>query len=137
MSSENWVPVQGFEGSYEVSNLGHIRSLDRTLSLPCGQKRRYRGKVLAESRDSKGYVTAHLTDGRTKAPVRLHRLVAQAFVPNPDNLPQVNHIDGNKRNNAAANLEWVTDAQNKQHALEHGLAPLFDRATGRWKKRCA
>lgn len=137
MISETWVPVVGFEELYEVSDLGRVRSVERDLLLPCGETRHYKSKVLRGGKDSKGYLTGHLTDGKKKRAFRFHRVAAEAFIPNPLGLPQVNHIDGNKENNAISNLEWVTDAQNKAHAVANGLTPLFDKDTGRWKRRCA
>ena len=132
---EEWRDVKGFEGLYQVSNAGDIRSVPRILTLKCGRKRRYKGVTLAKARDSKGYLTAHLTDGKSNKSVRFHRVVAETFIPNPEGLPQVNHIDGDKENNAVSNLEWCSDEYNKAHAEKHGLAPLRDSKTGRLVKR--
>lgn len=78
-------------------------------------------KELIFTLNKKGYPTVRLNSIHKKVSVRIHRLVATAFIPNPDNKPQVNHIDGNKLNNNVSNLEWVTGAENHRHKMEHGL----------------
>lgn len=103
MNTEEWRPVRGFEGRYEVSNLGRLRSL---LFDP-------RGRVMKVKPDARGYVRAQLQWSTKRL---MHRVVAEAFIPNPDNLPAVNHIDGNASNNAVANLEWVTHSENMAHS---------------------
>lgn len=114
---EVWLAISGFEGVYEVSSLGNVRSLDRIDAS--GHRRK--GKLLALSHDQDGYLLCGLTTlGRVKS-FKVHRLVAGAFLENPQQLPHVNHIDGSKQNNAAVNLEWVTHRQNKAHAKENGL----------------
>ena len=119
---ETWKDIDKFDGHYQVSNCGRVRSVDRI-----GTYRNYKGKIvnvpykgkIMTPSDSRGY-EATVLDGKS---VRIHRLVAEAFVPNPDNLPVVNHIDGNKKNNMAKNLEWVTQKRNMEHARENGLLP--------------
>ena len=102
-----WVVIKGFK-DYEVSTNGLIRKIKNQ-------------KELKTYTTSNGYVGIKLvgTDGRKG--LRVHRLVAEAFLPNPDNKPFINHIDGNKFNNAVENLEWVTTAENNQHAYDTGL----------------
>ena len=78
----------------------------------------YKRNILKEAHNVKGYPTVCLQNKTTKP---IHRLVAETFIPNPDNKPQVNHIDGNKENNHVSNLEWVTNEENKQHAVENNL----------------
>ena len=92
------------------------------------------GKTLKGARDGKGYRTVVLADGEKKKTFRVHRLVAAAFLGGDQPDMQVNHIDGNKWNNSAENLEWCTDEQNKEHARRIGLAALTDEKTGRWLK---
>lgn len=112
---EHWKVVEGTYGALEVSDLGRVKSNLRD------------GRILKTQKDRKGYHRLRMTIKRQKYSFKLHRLVATAFIPNPENKPQVNHIDGNKDNNAASNLEWVTCKENAQHALRTGL----------WKKNVA
>lgn len=77
--------------------------------------------VLKTQADHHGYHRVRVTIEREKTSLKIHREVAKAFIPNPNGLPQVNHIDGNKENNAATNLEWITNRDNAHHAIEHGL----------------
>jgi hypothetical protein len=122
ISTEEWRPVEilGFEDFYEVSNLGQVRSVDR-ICVGLGTKPRFNGgRVLRPSRHPLGYVQINLwRDGKSKS-IHAHRLVAMSFIPNPANLPMVNHIDGRKANNVWTNLEWVDDHANKQHAINVG-----------------
>lgn len=105
---------------YEVSNFGSIRSVDRVDEY-LGRKRK--GKIITKSKDTKGYLRVELhLDGRKKR-YKVHRLVAMTFIPNKENKPQVNHIDGDKTNNYVNNLEWSTNGENNKHAYDIGLKP--------------
>lgn len=109
--SENWKPIEGYEGLYEVSDQGRVRNIKRG------------GRIMALSTVTHGYIVANLSkDGKTRS-VLVHRIVAKAFIPNPENKEQVNHIDGIKSNNSADNLEWVTPHENILHAINTGLMP--------------
>jgi NUMOD4 motif/HNH endonuclease len=133
MVDEVWLPVSGYEGNYEVSNLGKVRSLDRILSNKRHQTRA-KGRVLKHSFDSWGYPHIGLCrDYGKKFTFKIHRLVAIAFTPNPENKPCVNHLDGNKTNNTAANLEWATSKENHDHAVATGLKrnPVGDNGRAR------
>ena len=113
MEQEQWKPIQEFNGEYEVSNIGRVRSMKRYYGMV--------GRIMPQTIQRKGYyaVTFHMNN---KAYCRkVHRLVIEAFKPNPDNLPCINHIDGNKLNNHIDNLEWCTYQQNMQHAVRTGL----------------
>ena len=103
-----WQPIMGFEGRYEISD--------------CGSIRRVGGPLLNPWPNGQGYMIVRLTDtsAKKREQLRVHRLVAQAFIPNPDGLPFVNHIDANPANNRASNLEWCTQAQNLRHAAQLG-----------------
>lgn len=118
---EIWKPIYGFP-HYEVSNKGRVRSLDRYSYHPQG-RRLIKGKILEGGIDSYGYhiVLLYFSSGGNRWTAKVHRLVAEAFIPNPENKPEVNHKDGNKLNNHVDNLEWVTSSENIQHAFEKGL----------------
>jgi len=117
---EKWADVAGFEGVYQISDLGNIRSLPRIIDYGT-HKQTHKGRILKPQPNSKGYLRIVLTwDGKREVKF-IHRLVAEAFVPNPENKPQVNHKDGNKLNNHAANLEWVNNSENQKHGRRSGL----------------
>ncbi|UGO48010.1 HNH endonuclease [Bacillus phage vB_BanS_MrDarsey] len=121
----NWKDLKGYEGLYQVSDTGELRSLDRRelCTRKDGQQffRSRKGKTLVLSKDDDGYlVTSISKDGNPKG-IKIHRLVAEAFIPNPENKEQVNHIDGNKENNHVDNLEWSTNHENITHAVETKL----------------
>lgn len=119
--TECWLSCFGLPG-YEVSNLGRVRSIDRTVQRSdTGTKVKFKGIIQKCQVDKYGYVRVRLSVNNVKSSHRVHRLVAKAFIPNPDNLPQVNHIDGNKQNNATSNLEWINNSDNQIHALSTGL----------------
>ena len=112
---EKWKHIAGYEGLYLVSNLGRVRNAE---------------KVLKPTLNSKGYERVGLhKNGRLKT-VYVHRLVAEAFVPNPEKLPQVNHKDENKRNNHADNLEWCTPLYNNTYGKKNERANETRRKNG-------
>lgn len=104
MGTEIWKPKKDYEGLYEVSNFGNVMSLN------------YRGtgksKLLKPNKNKKGYLHVSLCKNGKLKTFRVNRLVAETFIPNPDNLPQVNHKDENKENNSVENLEWCTPKYN-------------------------
>lgn len=101
MSLEIWKKVRGYE-NYSVSTWGRVRN---DVS----------GDLIAQEKNPKGYMRVSIGSVGKRHHLKVHRLVAEAFVPNPDGKPQVNHKDGNNRNNSFTNLEWVTDEENKAH----------------------
>jgi hypothetical protein len=129
MQDEFWKDVIGYEGIYQVSNTGRVKSLARAntyFNPRVGKEvtRYYKDRFMKVKKNRGGYYTAHLRDeenGLETWPV-VHRLVAEAFIPNEKNKPTVNHIDGVKTNNHVSNLEWATHSENTQHAFDMGLA---------------
>ena len=119
--TEEWRPVVGFEGLYEVSSIGRVRGLDRTVTRSDGRATRVRGRVLAPGlvgRD--GRFRVNLNRGGVITRAYVSRLVAQAFVPNPEGKPYVLHWDDNPRNNTPDNLHWGTHAENMAEMSERG-----------------
>lgn len=118
---EIWLPIKGFEGTYEVSNLGRVRSIDRIVYFKNSKgSRHYIGKILRQKYHN-GYAYVNLNINKKLSVLPVHRLVAKHFIKNPDNLPVVNHKDGVKSNNFYWNLEWTTSQGNNIHAREHNL----------------
>lgn len=114
--NEIWKDIKDYEGLYQISNYGRVKSLERFLC-----KRHVLCKILKSGKDKQSYELVALSKANKLKTFRVHRLVAQAFIPNPDNKPQVNHIDGNKQNNNVDNLEWCTNGENGKHAWDNGL----------------
>lgn len=109
MEQEIWKDVVGYEGKYKVSNLGNVLSVKKD-------------KILTPKNNHDGYKRIQLWEKCKAKFVSIHRLVAEAFIPNPDNKPFVNHINGVKDDNVVENLEWVTQKENIVHAWENGLS---------------
>lgn len=118
MNKEIWKPVINYEDSYEVSSLGKVRSIDRYVPIFNG-RRFSKGKIKDFKYDKDGYCIVHLYKNQKCNSSYVHRLVAKAFIPNPENKPQVNHIDGIKTNNKSENLEWCTGLENSQHSWKY------------------
>ena len=118
---EVWKDVVDYEGIYQVSSKGRIRSLDREVDRGENGALKIEGMILSPA-DNKGYKYFNASKQGKKAKVTwVHRLVAETFIPNPERKPCVNHIDGDKNNNAVDNLEWCTHEENQNHAVENGL----------------
>lgn len=118
---EIWRDIPGYEGYYQVSNLGEVRSLPRYKKEKSGRKYLMNGKILKQSFTSTGYKKVELQINNERKTYKTHRLVAKAFLVNTYNKPHVNHKDGNPLNNVVDNLEWCTQKENVQHARENGL----------------
>lgn len=114
MNTELWIPIASFEGRYEVSNGGRVRSVDRTFMRGASIVRR-QGVVLKPQPDGDGYLHVALGRGNQR---KVHKLVAAAFCPNPDGLPEVDHEDTDKTNCKASNLRWCTKRQNSAYRHE-------------------
>lgn len=120
IENEIWKPIEGFEGIYEVSNFGRVKSIDRYVIYKNGHKTFHKGRIIRQI-DNFGYKTVHLhKDGKQTSSVRVHRLVAIAFIPNPLNLPIVNHKDEDRANNIVENLEWCDSKYNNNYG-NHNL----------------
>lgn len=112
---ELWKYITGYEGLYQVSNMGRVRSFDRWVIGKSNSKRLIKGKILKPIKGSKGYLHVQLCKKGKINCYLVHRLVAQAFIDNSDNLPQVNHRDECKTNNVVENLEWCTASYNMNY----------------------
>lgn len=111
---ENWLPVVGYEGYYEVSDKGNVRSVPRFDG--CHVHKKYH--TLAQRDNGHGYKIVNLWKDNKGKFFYVHRLVAEVFIPNPSNLPQVNHIDENKANNCVENLEWCNNSYNNRYGTK-------------------
>lgn len=125
LPGEVWCDIPGFEGHYKVSNMGRVKSCDRIIPHKLHGTWHIKEKLLKQNWNGPGHsqylcVMLHIGKGKMLCK-RVHRMVAECFVPNPDRLPQVNHIDGNKSNNSRNNLEWVSGQENVDHAWRNGL----------------
>lgn len=131
LKCEIWKDIHGYEGLYQVSNRGNVRSITHyARNNQDGGARLTQGIMLRPYATPNGYLQVTLSNGKWHKKKRyVHRLVANAFLINSDNLSDVNHIDGNKRNNSVNNLEWCTHQRNAKHAVQNRLTrkakPVF------------
>ena len=116
---EIWKDIKGYEGIYKVSNLGiviriggNVKRKEHLMYVP--------SKIMKPMDNGKGYLRIKLTINSKEKRIMLHRIIAEAFIPNPENKRCVNHIDGNKQNNLLYNLEWCTHSENSQHSIKIG-----------------
>lgn len=116
---EIWRPIEGYEGLYEVSSYGRIRSLMKSI-------------ILRPKKEPSGYLRCNLYLNKNMKTVSIHRLVAQAFIPNPDNLPQVNHMDEDKTNNRVDNLEWCDSKYNNDYGTRKERVRITNLRSGHW-----
>lgn len=117
MKNEIWKEIPGYEGYFEVSNLGNFRSKDREVFSRWGGTRNYPGKMLKTELMQDGYSRIVLMKDAIRKRYMCHRVVAETFLPNPEGKPYINHIDGNRSNNCVNNLEWCTQSENEQHSI--------------------
>lgn len=119
---EIWKSVVGYEGYYEVSNTGSVRSIDRIVKTKKAKSgTSFLKGVYLKPSVIKGYPMVVFSVGNKRVGKKIHRLVAEAFIPNPKNKPQVNHKNGQKEDNSVENLEWCTSLENIRHSFEKGL----------------
>lgn len=118
---EIWKDIKNYEGIYQVSNLGRVRSLTRKVKTFNGF-RTTKGQLLKPLKTNRNYFRVDLKQNQQNKYVFIHRLVAETFIPNPNNYPVINHIDGNTSNNAVSNLEWCTQSHNIKEAYRVGRA---------------
>lgn len=120
--TEMWVDVDGYEGIYQISNKGNVRSLDRYVVTKNGRRNFYHGKILKQSSDKDNYLSIELWRNGQAKRVRVHRLVTKTFIGSPSKeQAQVNHKNGKPYDNRVENLEWCTPSENMQHAYDSGL----------------
>lgn len=119
-----WRDIKDYEGYYQVSDTGVVKAIERTIVFADGRKRKYPEKILPIKewfKNGNGYLMVSLTKHHKTKGFSVHRLVAEAFLPNPNNLPQVNHKDENKSNNSALNLEWCDQKYNNRYSNAIGV----------------
>jgi hypothetical protein len=132
---EIWKEVVGYEGLYEVSSLGRVKSVGRLfMAIRHGSQTKItiRERILKQQFDVYGYKIVKLSANDSGKNIKVHRILAMAFLPNPENKPSVNHLNGIKSDNRVENLEWCTCAENNQHAVDFRL---IVRAKGRECKK--
>lgn len=125
-----FLPIKNYEGLYEVSNTGLIKSVKRTIIGKDGNKYSFKERILkVQPNKFVEYPQVSLWKNNIGVTFYVHRLVAEAFIPNPKHLPEVNHKDGNRANNTVENLEWVDSRGNSIHAIQMGLKIYTNRLT--------
>ena len=131
---ETWKDIEGYEGLYQVSNLGRVKSTSRyCYDTKRKHYRKLSEKILKQAILNPKYYVVSLTKNGKQRTYRVHRLVAKAFLPNPNNYPIINHIDCNKLNNNVNNLEWCTHKHNSQEAIKNN--PSISKGLKRWNNK--
>lgn len=118
---EKYIPIKGFDGFYEISNFGKVKSIIRNQTKSRNRPTTKKEKILKWSYNPQGYPYITLTVNWKRKIIFIHRLIAENFIPNPNNYNVVNHLDGDKNNCNVFNLEWTTHSLNLKHAYDNGL----------------
>lgn len=113
---EKWLPIVGYEGLYEVSNMGRVRSVERVVKTPYSSYTK-KEQIVSQHMGAEGYFRVTLCANGKTSHFLVHRLVASAFIPNPKNKPQIDHIDGSRTNNCVDNLRWVSAKENAMNPI--------------------
>lgn len=122
LPNEEWSDVVGWEGLYQVSNFGRVKSLSKRIVYKDGRVYIHPSRIMKNQKISTGYRSVMFYGASGKKQYYVHRLVAETFIPNPNNLGDVNHKDGCKTNNILSNLEWCSRSDNIKHAYKNGLS---------------
>ena len=118
--TEIWKDIQGYEGFYQISNLGNVKSLERVIDKGNGILQHRKERIMNKRESVDGYYIAKLNVNKKSTSIAIHILVARHFIDNPNNYPEVNHKDCNRKNNQVDNLEWCTHQQNVEHSKQLG-----------------
>lgn len=118
---EIWVDIMGYEGYYQVSNIGNVKTMKREVKMFNGGSYLSDERLMIPNITPKGYLRVGLLKDKIVKKYLVHRLVAHHFIENNQNYDQINHIDGNKKNNCLSNLEWCNNSQNVKHSYKIGL----------------
>ena len=118
---EQWLSIYGYEDTYMISDLGRVKSLSGLLTTKVGVVKPRRLRIMSQTIKSNGYLSIMFSVNSNQKRFHVHRLVAIAFIPNPENKPEVNHKDCDKKNNAKWNVEWNTIQENTDHAVVNNL----------------
>ena len=118
--TEIWKDIQGYEGFYQISNLGNVKSLERVIDKGNGILQHRKERIMNKRESVDGYYVAKLNVNKKSTSIAIHILVARHFIDNPNNYPEVNHKDCNRKNNQVDNLEWCTHQQNVEHSKQLG-----------------
>lgn len=137
MSNEIWKDIIGYEGYYQISSFGRVRSLKRIIIDKNNNKHTINEKILKPHKSIQGYLTVSLLKIRNNKRIRIHRLVALHFIENINNYSQVNHKDFNRENNNVDNLEWMTPSQNVKYSWDNGRYGDSKLITKEANKKCS
>jgi hypothetical protein len=124
---EKWKPIKGYEGYYEISNKGNVRGIKRTIATSNGKTVTIKPKLLKLQKDGNGYPTIMLTKQGIRKAYNVHRIVAEAFMPNSKGLDVVNHINSIKTDNSVENLEWCTQHENLHKSIKYNNYTLANK----------